>query len=140
MSKDNQGWLQGRCLCSSVVFYVKDAFLYAGYCHCSECRKFSGAACSPNAGIEAEFLRIEQGEAFIKEYVKTPASTMCFCGNCGSSLFVKKPQWGRVHVRLGSLIDEPSMHPSSHYHVASKARWEVINDELPRYEAAPKRD
>lgn len=133
-------WLRGRCLCGRVSFKVKDEILYAGFCHCSECRRFSGAACSPNAGVLTENLAIVEGNEWIKTYEKTELSTMCFCGNCGSSLFVKKPRWGRVHIRLGCLQDTPSLTPATHYHVASKAVWEMIVDDLPQFDRAPPRD
>jgi len=140
MNRTATDWLRGRCLCGAVEYSVKDAFLYAGYCHCGECRKFSGSACSANAGVEEGDFRIEKGFEEIKVYKKTEASILNFCSQCGSSLYVQKPQWGRVHVRMGTLLDEPTIRPTSHYFVGSKAEWEIINDDLPHYVAAPPRD
>jgi hypothetical protein len=37
-----------------------------------------------------------------------------------------------VHVALGSLRDEPSIRPSEHIFVASKAPWFEITDDLPQ--------
>jgi hypothetical protein len=39
-----------------------------------------------------------------------------------------------VHVALGSLVDEPSIRPTEHIHVASKAPWYEIADDLPQHE------
>jgi len=43
--------LRGTCLCGKVAFEVDDEFKYMGYCHCSICRKFSGAVCSSVSGV-----------------------------------------------------------------------------------------
>jgi len=37
-----------------------------------------------------------------------------------------------VHVALGSLADEPSIRPSEHIFVGSKAPWFEITDDLPQ--------
>jgi hypothetical protein len=40
-----------------------------------------------------------------------------------------------VHVALGSLMDDPSLRPSAHIFVGSKAPWFEITDDLPQFEA-----
>ena len=44
--------LTGRCYCGAVEYRVPDEFLYAMNCHCSNCRRTTGAAFKPFAGIE----------------------------------------------------------------------------------------
>jgi hypothetical protein len=44
--------LAGKCLCGAVHYTVPDAFLYAANCHCSNCRRATGAAFKPFASIE----------------------------------------------------------------------------------------
>jgi hypothetical protein len=39
-----------------------------------------------------------------------------------------------VHVALGSLIDAPSLRPTKHIFVGSKAPWFEITDDLPQFE------
>jgi len=53
--------LAGTCLCGSVRYAVKDEFLYALNCHCSNCRRATGAAFKPFAGIERAKLSIVEG-------------------------------------------------------------------------------
>jgi hypothetical protein len=56
------------------------------------------------------------------------------CAECGSLLFsvVRDGEW--VHVALGSLVDAPSVRPTAHIFVGSKAPWFEITDDLPQYE------
>jgi hypothetical protein len=50
--------LRGECLCRKVKYEVKDAFAYAMNCHCSNCRRATGSAFKPFAGIGMENIRL----------------------------------------------------------------------------------
>lgn len=54
--------LIGECYCRAVRFEVADAFCYAMNCHCSNCRRTTGSAFKPFAGIAQDKLRIVRGE------------------------------------------------------------------------------
>jgi hypothetical protein len=43
--------LAGRCYCGAVQYAVADEFAYAANCHCSNCRRTTGSAFKPFAGI-----------------------------------------------------------------------------------------
>ena len=129
--------LKGRCLCGEIQFTVKDEFLYAGYCHCSQCRHYSGASGSAIGGVAMDALALESGKDSISRYQKTEDSILCFCSKCGSSLFGEKPQSGLVHIRYGSLDDSPTILPQAHMHTSSKAAWYEILDDLPQFTELP---
>jgi hypothetical protein len=42
-----------------------------------------------------------------------------------------------VHVAMGSLVDAPSIRPTEHIFVGSKAPWFEITDDLPQFEEYP---
>ena len=129
--------LRGSCLCGAIQYEIPDELLYAAYCHCSECRRFSGSAFSAIGGIGKDQLQIITGKDQIKYFRKTEASNMAFCEVCGSSLFAEKPLKGLVHLRLGTLMDSPSLTPQAHVLVGSKAPWFEITDNLPQFELLP---
>ena len=54
--------LAGKCLCGAVHYAVADEFVYAANCHCSDCRRATGSAFKPFAGIERGKLRLTKGE------------------------------------------------------------------------------
>ena len=72
--KANSRTLAGKCLCGAVEYAVADEFLYAANCHCSQCRRATGAAFKPFAGIERAKLRLTNGDAAM---AKLFASEMC---------------------------------------------------------------
>jgi hypothetical protein len=56
------------------------------------------------------------------------------CMACGSLLYSVVRDGAFVHVAMGTLIDAPSIRPSMHIFVGSKAPWFAITDDLPQYE------
>lgn len=125
------------CLCGSVEFYVHDKFIYAGYCHCSKCRKSSGASGTAIGGLHKDDLVFTKGEGYIKRFNRSEQSISCFCGDCGSTLYGEKPATDLVHVRYGALNGSPELLPQAHMHVASKAVWYEITDSLPQFSEFP---
>jgi hypothetical protein len=125
--------LAGRCECGTVRYRVADEFLYASNCHCSRCRAATGSAFKPFAGIEREKLQITNGaDGLLIVGEETLNDTRC--AKCGSLLFSVVRDGAYVHVALGSLVDEPSMRPTKHIFVGSKAPWFEITDDLPQFE------
>jgi hypothetical protein len=125
--------LAGKCYCGTVQYEVADAFAYAMNCHCGDCRRTTGSAFKPFAGIERARLRIVAGEG--DRLIHGSEETHdAHCARCGSLLYsvVREGKW--VHVTLGTLVDAPTIRPSAHIFVGSKAPWYDITDDLPQYQ------
>ena len=123
--------LQGRCGCGAVQYEVADEFRYAASCHCSRCRAATGSAFKPFAGIERDKLIVTEGGDRLSVFGEETLNDTR-CAECGSLLYsvVRDGEW--VHVAMGSLVDDPSIRPSEHIYVGSKAPWFEITDELPQ--------
>ena len=128
--------LVGTCLCGAVRYQVADEFRYSLICHCSQCRRATGAGSKPFAGIEREKVQLTQGSDSILKFGGDLAHDVR-CSICGSFLFSVVREGKFVHVTLGSLADEPSIRPSAHIHVGSKAAWEPILEDLPQHRELP---
>lgn len=128
--------LKGGCLCGAVQYEVPDAFRYALHCHCSQCRRATGAAFKTFGGIEAVQLRITSGAAHLMRYGE-PAGHDAHCARCGSLLYSLVDSGSRVHVTYGTLADAPTLRPSAHIFTGSKAPWFTITDTLPQYAEFP---
>ena len=125
--------LAGKCFCGAVHYAVADEFLYAMNCHCSNCRRTTGSAFKPFAGIERGKFRITQGADTLTIFGKEHANDT-HCRKCGSLLYSVVRDGAFVHVALGTLVDDPGIRPSRHIFVGSKAPWFTITDDLPQYE------
>jgi len=133
MATDSTRMLAGRCECRAVRYQVSDSFLYAANCHCSNCRASTGSAFKPFAGIERDKLEVVEGADTLLVWGDENANHTR-CGTCGSLLYSVVRDGAFVHVALGSLADAPTIRPSEHIFVGSKAPWFDITDELPQSE------
>lgn len=130
--KSNARILAGECYCRTVGYAVADDFAYAMNCHCSNCRRTTGAAFKPFAGIARDRLSVTRGGDNIKTYGDA-TNHNAHCGRCGSLLYSVVRDGAFVHVAIGTLVDDPSIRPTAHIFVGSKARWFAITDDLPQY-------
>lgn len=130
--------LQGACFCGATRYSVPDDFAYALICHCSRCRRATGAAAKPFAGIRAEAVALDPPGAPLLRVGAPDGPHDLHCPTCGSLLWsvVRDGAW--AHVTLGTLRDEPSLRPTAHIFVASKAGWDTLPDDgLPRWDGFP---
>jgi hypothetical protein len=125
--------LTGKCFCGAVHYAVADEFAYAANCHCSNCRRVTGSAFKPFAGIESGKLRITQGEDSLLLYGDEEGHDT-HCRLCGSFLYSLVRDGAFVHVAMGTLVDDPAIRPNKHIFVGSKAPWFTITDDLPQYD------
>ena len=128
----------GSCLCRGVRYEVTQPFRRANHCHCSRCRKHSGSFGLSQARVARDGFRILEGEELLTVYEPAPgAARKVFCSRCGSSLFGGHwPDGDEVSVRLGAIDGDPGIRPQYHSFVGGKADWDVIADDLPRYDGA----
>jgi len=128
--------LQGSCLCGGVRFEVTAPFRWANHCHCSRCRKHSGAFGETQGRVPRDGFRLLQGEELIRVYRPDDGRVKAFCSVCGSSLFGNEwPEGDEIGIRLGALDGDPGIRPQFHTFVASRAPWDELPDDgLPRYD------
>ena len=128
---DGVRMLEGRCECGDIRYQVADEFRYAANCHCSQCRAATGSAFKAFAGIERDKLTLTQGDDLLMVFGEDDLNDTR-CAACGSLLYSVVREGGWVHVAMGSLVDEPTIRPSEHIYVGSKAPWFEITDDLPQ--------
>ena len=128
--------ITGGCLCSGVRYEIRGPFLRASYCHCSRCRRHSGAGAGVQGRVRREDFHLISGADLIRAYRPPDGGAVkAFCTACGSSLFGGEwPDGSKITVRLGTIDGDPGVRPQFHTFVGSKVVWESILDGLPQYE------
>jgi hypothetical protein len=130
--------ITGSCLCGGVRYEINGKIGPALNCHCSMCRKMTGAAFRSRVAIPSENFRWVEGENLLTRYVSSPGTIRTFCRVCGSilvSLFDDNPK--TLGLAMGTLDDDPGIRPGFHVFVGSKAAWFEITDPLPKFETFP---
>ncbi|MEW6982547.1 GFA family protein [Colwelliaceae bacterium 6471] len=125
----------GKCLCGEVQITISGKISDIIHCHCSLCRKNSGTAYATNGFINAADFNITSGEQYINVFSFKPGRNRHFCSKCGSPVYSSNTQdAARYRIRLGILDSDIVEKPMSHNFVSSKANWEDLDANLPRYE------
>lgn len=94
--------LTGKCLCQKVSFTIAEAKPHIDACHCSTCRKWSGApllSLGCDAGVNFS------GEDNIKIFNSSDWAERGFCSNCGTHLFYKLKGTTHYAIPVG-LVDD----------------------------------
>jgi len=124
-------------MCSGVRYEVRGQFSRASYCHCSRCRRHSGAAASAQGRVHRTDFSLVSGVELIRVFKPEGGAVKVFCVTCGSSLFGGTwPEGPEVSIRLGTVDGDPGIRPQYHTHAGSKAVWAEILDDLPQYAGA----
>lgn len=126
----------GKCLCGKVEIQITGKISDIIHCHCSLCRKNSGTAFATNGFINATDFEITSGKNNLSKFSFKPGRNRYFCTSCGSPVYSSNEQDPtRYRIRLGILDSNIIERPISHNFVSSKANWEELDVQLPRYNA-----
>ena len=94
-------WM-GGCLCGSIRYRASQAPQWAAYCHCSMCRKISGAPFMAFVEFPEGAFEWTQGEP--GRYQSSNGVIRRFCLSCGGTLTYEPDEM--LFLSLGSL-DHP---------------------------------
>lgn len=127
--------ISGGCLCGLVRYAIRARVEQVQLCHCRACQKAQGAPFASNVPVAAADFTFVSGADRLQDYESSPGKHRLFCGRCGSPVISRrddKPD--AVRVRAGTLDDAPGLRVVSHAHVADKASWWSIDDDLPAFD------
>jgi GNAT superfamily N-acetyltransferase len=130
--------LQGGCFCGALRYRVNVGPIEVAHCHCSICRRTSGAPFVTWATVRSAAFAFTSGTP--AELRSTPQATRRFCSACGTALtfqLTAEPGW--IDVTVGSLDEPNALSPDAHIWTSSQLTWLRIEDDLPRHAAAAPR-
>ncbi len=130
----------GSCLCKKVTYEVDLPFERFMYCHCSRCRKATGAAHAANGFVMPEQFRLLSGAEFIKRFDMPEAKRFGtnFCTNCGSRVPGLIRTGERVLIPAGSLDEDPTSRPQAVIFWGSRAPWFTDCSGMTKHDELPK--
>ena len=108
--------MKGECLCGNVKFEISEKVRNFYQCHCSLCRKATGASANTATFVQGEAFRWISGESDIKSYKKPSGYRSDFCSVCGSLVPNSLRDSGMVWVPAGLLNEPIASKVSVHLH------------------------
>jgi len=127
--------LEGGCFCGAVRYVVRQAPFAETSCHCSICRRTSGAP------FVSWFTVADTGFSFCSgsphRFQSSSHGARTFCPQCGTQLTFQStlfPGW--MDVTICSLDDPEAVTPKNHTWTRAQPSWIHLADGLPRFQEA----
>jgi hypothetical protein len=130
------GAVGGSCSCGTVRYEFDGPADRMVHCHCGDCRKSRSAPFATNVFVRRDRFRWIGGKENLVRFEDATVTHLPveFCRTCSSSMPVDIDDFDRVLIPAGSIDQDPGIRPQAHIHVASKAPWQEIRDELPQFD------
>jgi hypothetical protein len=129
--------LTGGCHCGAIRYEVDGEALTHALCHCSDCRRHSGAPMVGWTMYPAGAVKITKGSP--KIYESSRHGRRQFCPDCGTGLLYSNAEVlpGLIDVQ-SSTYDDPGAVPARvHIQVAERIAWMERAHELPQFDRYP---
>tara|TARA_Y100001949_G_scaffold170194_1_gene171057 strand:+ start:682 stop:1125 length:444 start_codon:yes stop_codon:yes gene_type:complete len=127
---------KGSCLCGAIKVELKGSIDSIIHCHCSLCRKNSGTAYATNGFIKTEDFSVLDPKKKLTHFKFKEGKLRHFCSVCASPIFSSNTDNPtKLRIRLGILDTDIEERPISHNFYSSRANWDNIDAELPRYDS-----
>ncbi len=126
--------LAGGCFCGAVRYQVTAEPFHSTLCHCSDCRRMTGA---PVAWFTVPVSGFQFTAGAPRGFRSSPKVERQFCGDCGTGLTFQHadlPQ--EIDITTCSLDMPEQMAPKDHTFTRSRLAWMRLADGMPEYEIA----
>ena len=123
---------EGQCFCGFIRYQADGIPCNETNCHCSVCRRVSGAPFVAWFTVPRGGFRIVAGEP--ASFHSSDHGTRSFCPRCGTPLTFQSSHFpDEVDVTTCSLLDPERVPPKDHTQVSSKLSWVKLDDQLPMF-------
>jgi hypothetical protein len=123
--------LRGGCFCGAVRYEATGAPFHETNCHCSICRRTTGAPYVAWFSIPVAEFRIVKGEP--TRFKSSASGVRSFCATCGTQIPFQHVDFRHeIDLTTASLDHPEQVPPHDNTRVSSRLRW-VAADGLPDY-------
>jgi hypothetical protein len=125
------GVTEGGCLCGAVRYQGTGQPYDITHCHCSDCRRSTGAPFVTWASFRRSEFRFTAGEPRSLAWAERVRS---FCSQCGTALtFLAGPDADEVGVTVASFDHPETVTPADHTWTADRLSWIHLQGDLPEF-------
>lgn len=125
--------LQGGCFCGAVRYEAHGQPFNNTLCHCTDCRKASGAPAIAWFSVKTSSLHWTANAP--QRFRSSEHALRGFCPSCGTTLTWHDERWpDEIDLATATLDDPEQAPPADHTFVRSRLSWMSLQDGLPRYQ------
>lgn len=125
--------LKGGCYCGRIRYEAAGAPFNEANCHCSICRRTTGAPFVAWFSVPRSQFRLTKGSP--ARFRSTAKALRSFCAHCGTQITFEHDDFAReIDVTTCSLDDPNAVPPGDHIWTSSRLRWVRTADGLPEFE------
>lgn len=125
----------GTCYCGAVELEMSGPPLDMGYCHCANCRKYSGAPLNSFSLWKTADVKVIRGADQLVHFQSSEVSDRRYCSRCGAHVMIDHPTLGLVDVRAAV---PPTVTFKATVHLNYEEAVLPIKDGLPKLRDFPK--
>jgi hypothetical protein len=122
--------LTGGCFCGRVRYEAEGTPFNQTNCHCSICRRTTGAPFVAWFSVARSQLRLT-GEP--KRFRSSGKATRSFCPDCGAQISFELDGADEIDITTCSLDDPNRVSPVDHTWTGSRLAWVKLTDGLPQF-------
>ena len=124
---------KGGCLCGALRYRIDGPIDHAVHCHCTMCRRWSGAVAVTWFTVPLSQFEITTGQ--LAAYKSSDHGERRFCPTCATQVaFWSSKRPDEIDVTIGTL-DHPEKYPAKrHVFAANRLPWVHLDEQLPGHE------
>ena len=136
MSEESRIPAEGGCLCGAIRYRVLAEPSWVGNCHCTLCRRASGAPFVSWLTVASDAFALTKGRPV--GFNSSPFARRQFCGTCGTQLtFQRNKEQDSIDVTVATLDNPDAFPPHNHVFVGTHLSWLSLEDGLPQKPGTP---
>jgi len=125
--------LTGGCFCGHVRYEAEGATFNQTNCHCSICRRTTGAPFVAWFSVPRAQLKLTSEP---KRFRSSGKATRGFCPACGAQITFELDGADEIDITTCSLDDPNRASPVDHTWTSSQLAWVKLADGLPQFRAS----
>lgn len=128
----NSAGSKGGCLCGDIRLVSTGEPESVVYCHCGDCRRWSGAPVTVLVGYGRDQVEITGSKPLT--YNSSPGIERSFYGSCGTCFSYEDELLpGEIYLLVGVLDEPEAFEPRAHSWYSRKLNWLDLQDNLMRH-------
>ena len=125
----NSKVIRGGCLCGTIRYEATNEPYNVTHCHCSDCRRSSGAPFVTWASFQRNGFRFTKGQP---HELRWAGRLRSFCPDCGTPLTFMTGA-DEIDVTVCSFDQPEAATPEDHTWIEDRLPWIRPTDNLPSY-------